>query len=140
MGEPVELLRAGVVFHARGLINSRIIQHNLDWLWPYWVERQYNPLDISFTPRAFAITHINQTHRNWTAIGMPDLDQHPVVDPRGLLTPLLDGWSLDAWVVDERGDRLLPCRQQKVHQVYLMEPQVAVETVSGDKGNELRSQ
>ena len=27
--EPVELLRAGVVFHARGLINSRVIQHNL---------------------------------------------------------------------------------------------------------------
>src|SRR5699024_2256982 len=35
--EPVELLRAGVVFHARGLINARVIQHNLDWIWPYWV-------------------------------------------------------------------------------------------------------
>jgi hypothetical protein len=42
-GEPIELLRAGVVFHARGLINSRVIQYNLDWVWPYWVERQYNP-------------------------------------------------------------------------------------------------
>ena len=26
VGEPIELLRAGVVFHARGLINSRVIQ------------------------------------------------------------------------------------------------------------------
>ena len=40
---PMELLRSGVVMHARGLINSLAIQHNLDWVWPYWVERQYNP-------------------------------------------------------------------------------------------------
>ncbi len=38
--EPIELLRAGAAFHARGLINSRVIQHNLDWVWPYWVEQQ----------------------------------------------------------------------------------------------------
>ena len=31
---PVELLRAGTVLHARGLINSQVIQHNLDWVWP----------------------------------------------------------------------------------------------------------
>ena len=48
VGEPVELLRAGVVFHARGLINSRVIQHNLDWVWPYWVERQFDPRDAAF--------------------------------------------------------------------------------------------
>ncbi|MFU8822028.1 MAG: hypothetical protein ACNA8G_10790, partial [Gammaproteobacteria bacterium] len=45
VGEPIELLRAGVVFHARGLINSRVIQHNLDWVWPYWIERQFDPRD-----------------------------------------------------------------------------------------------
>src|SRR5262245_9995588 len=37
---PIELLRAGVAMHARGLLNARIIQHNLDWIWPYWVQRQ----------------------------------------------------------------------------------------------------
>ena len=31
---PLELLRAGVVFHARGLMNTGAIQHNLDWVWP----------------------------------------------------------------------------------------------------------
>ena len=69
VGEPVELLRAGVVFHARGLINSRVIQHNLDWVWPYWIERQFDPEDDAFVPRAFSITHVNLSHRNWTAIG-----------------------------------------------------------------------
>jgi len=95
VGEPIELLRAGVVFHARGLINSRVIQHNLDWVWPYWIERQFDPKDPSFIPRAFSITHINLSNRNWTAVGHPDCDELPVVDPRGLLTPFFDSWSLD---------------------------------------------
>jgi hypothetical protein len=57
VAEPIELLRAGAVFHARGLINSRVIQHNLDWVWPYWAERQFDPEDDAFVPRAFSITH-----------------------------------------------------------------------------------
>lgn len=118
VGEPIELLRAGVVFHARGLINSRVIQHNLDWVWPYWVERQYDPRDVAFTPRAFSVTHINLTHRNWTAVGYPDCDELPIVDPRGMLTPILDGWSVDAWLLGE-GDRIvLPSRLEQVEQEY----------------------
>lgn len=110
VGEPVELLRAGAVFHARGLINSRVIQHNLDWVWPYWIERQFDPRDDAFVPRAFSITHVNLSHRNWTAIGLPDCDELPIVDPRGLLTPYYDGWSLDAWLLTDDGRCLLPSR------------------------------
>src|SRR5262245_32419936 len=69
---PTELLRSGAVLHSRGLINSQAIQHNLDWVWPFWVERQFNPTDDAFIPRAFSMTHINLTHRNWTALGIPD--------------------------------------------------------------------
>lgn len=116
VGEPIELLRAGVVFHARGLINSRVIQHNLDWVWPYWVERQFDPADAAFIPRAFSITHINLTNRNWTAIGQPDVDELPVVDPRGLLTPFHDGWSLDGWLLADDGRCLLPSRCKTSHQ------------------------
>ena len=99
VAEPIELLRAGVVFHARGLMNTRAIQHNLDWIWPYWVERQFEPKDCSFIPRAFSITHVNLTHRNWTAVGLPDYEEMPIVDPRGLVTPFMDSWSLDGWIV-----------------------------------------
>jgi len=116
VGEPVELLRAGVVFHARGLINSRVVQHNLDWVWPYWIERQFDPRDISFVPRAFSITHVNLTHRNWTAIGYPDCPEIPIVDPRGLLTPFLDGWSLDGWLLADDGRCLLPSRAAECNQ------------------------
>jgi len=108
IGEPIELLRAGVVFHARGLINSRVIQHNLDWVWPYWIERQFDPHDDAFVPRAFSITHINLTHRNWTAVGRPDCPELPIVDPCGLLTPLFDGWSLEGWIKTDDGRWLLP--------------------------------
>lgn len=110
VGEPIELLRAGVVFHARGLINSRVIQHNLDWVWPYWIERQFDPHDDAFVPRAFSITHINLTHRNWTAVGRPDCLELPIVDPCGLLTPLSDGWSLEGWIETDDGRWLLPSR------------------------------
>ncbi|WP_111495284.1 hypothetical protein [Marinobacter bohaiensis] len=116
VGEPIELLRAGVVFHARGLINSRVIQHNLDWVWPYWIERQFDPTDPSFIPRAFSITHINLSHRNWTAIGHPDCDELPIVDPRGLLTPFFDSWSLDGWLLSSNGRCLLPSRAPEARQ------------------------
>lgn len=110
INEPIELLRAGVVLHARGFINSRVIQHNLDWVWPFWVEKQFDPEDNAFIPRAFSLTHINLTHRNWTAIGIPDCEEFPIVDPRGLLTPFLDQWSLDSWIITKDGRSLLPSR------------------------------
>ncbi|GAA5523651.1 hypothetical protein Maes01_00200 [Microbulbifer aestuariivivens] len=117
VAEPIELLRAGVIFHARALMNSKVIQHNLDWVWPYWVERQFDPADESFIPRAFSITHCNLSHRNWTAVGMPDVEEMPIVDPRGLLTPHYDGWSIDVWLMSESGQILIPsklkdCQQQ----------------------------
>lgn len=107
---PTELLRSGAVMHARGLMNSQAIQHNLDWIWPYWVERQFNPADIAFVPRAFSVTHINLTNRNWTAVGLPDTDQWPIVDPSGLVTPFYDGWSIDAWIISSDGQTLFPSR------------------------------
>lgn len=110
VGEPIELLRAGVVFHARGILNTRAIQNNLDWIWPYWVERQFNPHDVSFIPRAFSISHVNLSHRNWTAVGVPDSPCLPIVDPSGLLTPFYDGWSIDAWLIQPGGKDLIPSK------------------------------
>ncbi len=133
--EPIELLRAGIVFHARGLLNTGAIQHNLDWIWPYWVERQYNPEDEAFIPRAFSITHVNLSNRNWTAVGSPDLDELPIVDPRGLLTPFWDGWSLDGWIVVEDGRCLIPSKLGAVDQSLDLTKGIAVVTHS--RGDEL---
>lgn len=125
---PTELLRAGIVLQARGLINSQAIQHNLDWVWPYWVVRQFDPKDESFIPRAFSISHINLTHRNWTAVGVPGCAEMPVIDPRGLIMPFFDSWSLDFWLYDKEGKSVVPSRMAEVDQRMLFDEGVSVVT------------
>ncbi len=137
VAEPIELLRAGVIFHARGLINSRVIQHNLDWVWPYWIERQFDPHDDAFIPRAFSITHCNLSHRNWTAIGWPDNDNLPLIDPRGLLTPHYDSWSVDAWIIDKSGDHLFPSKCGTAKQSLGFEQGVSVTTSTQSDNSKL---
>ncbi|MEZ5326782.1 MAG: hypothetical protein R3F19_17175 [Verrucomicrobiales bacterium] len=134
--EPLELLRAGILFHARGLVNTKAIQHNLDWIWPYWVERQFNPGDPSFIPRAFSFSHINLTHRNWTAVGLPELPIYPIVDPRGLVTPLHDGWSIDFWLLSDTGPLLIPSKEKDAQQRLILNGEHVIETkLSNSKGS-----
>ncbi len=125
---PLELLRSGAVLQARGLINSQAIQHNLDWIWPFWVERQFNPRDEAFIPRAFSMTHINLTYRNWTAIGLPDFMELPIVDPRGLVTPFFDGWSIDGWIIGNIRE-LIPSRMKSVQQTVHFKETLTVSTI-----------
>ena len=136
---PKELLRAGAVMQARGLMNSQAIQHNMDWVWPYWMERQFDPNDESFLPRAFNLSHLNLTNRNWTAVGVPDSAELPIVDPRGLVTPFFDGWSVDAWVITREGFDLIPSRLRVARQEFLMIDNPAIQTTSEDMGVTLRS-
>jgi hypothetical protein len=107
---PIELLRNSLVFQARAVLNSQAIQHNLDWIWPYWVEEQFNPVSDSFVPRAFSVTHMNLTHRNWTAVGYPGVRELPIVDPRGMVTPFYDSWSVDVWIVGKGSDTIFPSK------------------------------
>lgn len=136
---PIQLLRSGVVLHARGLMNSQAIQHNLDWVWPYWVECQFNPENAAFVPRAFMITHINLTHRNWTAVGIPGCKELPIVDPRGLITPFFDGWSIDSWIIDEDGGSLIPSRCDVAHQFPHFEDGIRIDTVTHNEDKSIQS-
>ncbi|MDD5680255.1 MAG: GtrA family protein [Candidatus Omnitrophica bacterium] len=135
---PTELLRSGVVLHARGLINSIAIQHNLDWIWPYWVECQYNPRNEAFIPRSFSLTQINLTHRNWTALGVPGGTEFPLIDSRGLVTPCYDGWSIDTWIIPEEGKPLIPSRSPNVSQKMIMGDDLCVITESSLDGLKLQ--
>ncbi|MDX1764255.1 MAG: hypothetical protein R3231_08040, partial [bacterium] len=112
---PMELFPSGVKMHLRGFMNFHSVQINLDWVWPYWIEQQFDPKSRSFIPRAMNLTHVNQTHRNWTAIGVLGGKVEPVVDPRGLLTPWFDGWSLDLWI-HTRGRLIAPSQLDQVDQ------------------------
>ena len=134
----LELLRFGVMFHARGVINTQVIQQNLDWLWPYWVQRQYDPLDRAFVPRGFSFTHVNVSHRNWTAIGLPGCGALPIVDPRGLVTPYYDGWSVDAWIMCDDGKKLVPGLLPQVTQRLIYDDiSLIVRTTCAEAGMQL---
>lgn len=137
--EPIELLRAGFAFHARGLANTKAIQNNLDWVWPYWIQKQYNPLDESFIPRAFSFSHINLTQRNWTAVSMPDSEDYVIVDPRGLVTPFHDSWSIDFWIVTDSGKCLYPSKEPTVSQDLATGDALAVHTRFDRDGMQLAS-
>jgi hypothetical protein len=137
--EPIELIRAGVVFHARGLINTKVIQNNLDWVWPYWIARQFDPGDDSFLPRAFSFSHVNLTHRNWSAVGVPGLDTFPIVDPRGMVTPREDRWSLDWWFIPDDGEPFYPSQTKSAQQRLELERGLEVITIVGREGLELES-
>ncbi len=102
-------------------------------------ERQYNPHDDAFIPRAFSITHVNLTSRNWTAVGIPGIDELPIVDPRGLVTPFWDSWSIDAWIVTDQGENVYPSRLSEVKQYLDMVGPVAVVTVANQKSLQLIS-
>lgn len=110
---PDELVALNVDMLSRSLYNIMAIQPNNDWVWPYWAERQYDQTDKSFLPSSYL--SINLTHRNWTGLSSLTSDREAVVDPRGLLTPLFDGWSIDYWV--KRDDFvILPSRLDAVDQ------------------------
>lgn len=82
-----------------------------DWLRPWWSERQDDPESPDFVPGRVP----NLTHRAWTVLGNLASPRRAVVDPRGLVTPLRRGWSLDWWVGAE--DRWhLPSREVAVRQ------------------------
>jgi hypothetical protein len=134
---PIELLRLSSVLQARGILNSQALQHNLDWVWPYWINRQYDPRSPSFVPRAFSVTHINLTHRNWTAVGLPNCGEYPLVDPRGLVTPLYDGWSLDHWLIRDDGHHLFPSRIAEATQTLETGHGFQVRTATQAEGSRL---
>ncbi len=138
---PIELIRDSAVFHSRGLINCRAIPQNLDWIWPWWINQQFNPHNKTFIPRAFSLTYVNLTHRNWTAVGQPDCPYYPVVDPSGLVMPHWDGWSLDFLLVDEQDNLYAPSRHKhNPIQEYRFDQGLSVITVYNNNDDILRAE
>jgi hypothetical protein len=123
---PSELLPVGARTVFRAVRTRAAAQLGVDWVWPYWLERQLDPRSPAFVPRGHLPVTTNLTHRNWTAVGTLASPKEAIVDPRGLVTPWYDGWSLDWWVgADDRWH--LPSREATVRQQLVGETPV-VET------------
>jgi hypothetical protein len=102
-GFPAELFQLSAPMVTRGLLNYAVLQMKRDWLYPHWVHKQLDPKNMSFIPRSQNPLLLNITHRNWTMLGSPNGEYEAIVDPCGLLTPLPREWSIDVWLVTDRG-------------------------------------
>ena len=117
---PSELLPVGARTLLRALRTRAAAQLGVDWVWPYWLDQQIDPRSRAFVPRGHLPFLVNLTRRNWTAVGNVASPWEGVVDPRGLVTPWFDGWSLDWWIgADDRWH--FPSREQGVRQTLLEE-------------------
>jgi hypothetical protein len=131
---PGELLPVGARTVFRAVRTRAAAQLGVDWIWPYWLERQLDPSSPAFTPRGHLPVLTNVTSRNWTMVGSIGSSREGIVDPRGLVTPWFDGWSLDWWIgADDRWH--FPSREASVRQ-RLVDNSPIVETAmrvpSGD--------
>nr|MDQ3757794.1 hypothetical protein [Actinomycetota bacterium] len=123
---PGELLPVGARTLFRAVRTRAAAQLGVDWVWPYWLERQIDPQSPAFVPRGHVPLLTNLTGRNWTMVGSLGSSREAVVDPRGLVTPWFDGWSLDWWIgADDRWH--LPSRETAVRQ-QLVDNSPVVET------------
>ncbi|HUP86950.1 MAG TPA: hypothetical protein VM143_14950 [Acidimicrobiales bacterium] len=110
----------------RSLPPPPLVALGAEWIKPYWLERQLDPRSPSFVPLVDLATPANVTLRNWTTVGTMASAATATVDPRGLLTPRPDGWSLDWWIGAE--DRWhFPSRDNAVRQ-QLVDGTPVVET------------
>ena len=131
---PGELLPVGARTVFRAVRTRAAAQLGPDWVWPHWLERQLDPRSPAFVPRGHLPVLTNLTGRNWTMVGNVGSTQEGIVDPRGLVTPWFDGWSLDWWIgADDRWH--FPSRDSGVRQ-QLVDAAPVVETLmrvpSGD--------
>lgn len=95
---PAELIPIGARLVLRGWLNHKFFPSHRDWILPFWAEQQFDPNNRAFIPYGFDLFTLNYTHRDWTMIGNLGRAREAIVDPRGLVTPWFDGWSLDVWV------------------------------------------
>lgn len=115
---PGEMLPIGARTVFRAVRTRAASQLGTDWVWPHWLRRQIDPTSSAFVPRGHLPALTNVTGRNWTMIGNLGSAREAVVDPRGLVSPWIDSWSLDWWIGAE--DRWhVPANEANVRQTLI---------------------
>lgn len=119
---------------ASGMWNYCFFQFYRHFAGPYWVERQYNPADPSFIPRASSMLSLNLTHRTWMGLRSPGGTRFSMVDPAGSFSPMAGSYSIE-FAVREGSKLLLATRGDlKVKQKPFKDMPVAKTEYSSRKG------
>lgn len=108
---PAENLPLASRVIASGMWNYCFFQFYQNFAGPYWVERQYNPKDPSFIPRAGSMLSLNLTHRNWLGVRGPVASSFGMIDPAGALSPVIGYYSIEL-AFKKNGRVYLPARQE----------------------------
>ncbi len=131
IGIPKDLVSLNILNLMRGIYNRIIFSTYLNWVWPYWVIRQYDSKSLSFIPRGFQIPSINVGHRNWTGIGNLYKEKEAIIDPRGLVTANIDSWSVDIFATHRHKlyapSQLDQVKQRVLHSIPMIETSFEVD-------------
>jgi hypothetical protein len=88
------------------------------WILPHWMEVQLDPSGPGWEPDSGEGPLRNVAAHDAAPVGTIGAPQVATVDPRGLVTPVAGGWSLDWWVgADDRWH--VPAREVAVRQSLL---------------------
>jgi hypothetical protein len=103
-----------------------LLQLDADVVLPYGLGRQVDPTSPAWAPAVERGELHPVAHRERAVVGTLGSPHRPAVDPRGLVTPRVGGWSLDWWVgADDRWH--VPSREAAVRQ-RLLDDAPVVET------------
>ena len=95
---PTELIEQGAGLVLSGINNTLTFHSNMDWVWPYWFERQIDPDANEFIPSGVNVLTVNLSQRNWTSIGIEDSRIESMLDPVGMLNLFRFGYSIFPYV------------------------------------------
>ncbi|HRP69407.1 MAG TPA: hypothetical protein PLY93_07745, partial [Turneriella sp.] len=100
---PSETIPMNARIFASGFWNYSFFQFNRKFLPPFWAEEQYNPESKSFLPRSHNVLSLNQTQRNWVAIGFPGRSLEASLDMAGSLMVYPGSYTVEfATIENER--------------------------------------
>ncbi|MCS6971450.1 MAG: hypothetical protein NZL89_00360 [Leptospiraceae bacterium] len=115
---PAETLPMNARIFAAGFWNYSFFQFNRKFLPPLWAAEQYNPASKSFLPRSHNILSLNQTQRNWVAIGFPGRSVEASVDMAGSIMVWPGSYSIE-FATLENGKLLRPQDEAKAVELVL---------------------
>lgn len=81
-----------------GVNNILAVHTNRNWVWPLWIEEQWQPNSKSFIPTGAGILGANLSRRNWTSLGHERSASECMVDPVGMVSVAAHAWSVLPYV------------------------------------------
>jgi len=122
---PSETLPMNSRIFASGFWNYSFFQFNRKFFPPFWAEEQYNPESPSFMPRSHNILSLNQTQRNWVAIGFPGRAIEASIDMAGGIMVFPGSYTLEFATLDN-GKLVRPQRRSRDVKLELKAPDYLV--------------